>query len=257
MPNAIQLCQLDCVEPERFVTSNIVRPKTLLAIRAVETLYLWISLIASWTLAKSIDQYLRFFTSLSFMGLCTYMLATCIWSIGYLRQPPADRAAWLHDRSPWWARLHQLLYSTAVCYHFVVPIVYWTMLSKGMKNFSNMEKWLNISVHALDGVVAVSELILNRNVLYSRHSIFVAVILTLYMCLTFVVYASEGTWVYSFLNWAKGPKVAISYIGIAIGLFVIYYVLLYVHRLRNRWGDRQPVVLELASQQEQQGEAKV
>ncbi|KAG0261090.1 hypothetical protein DFQ27_003154 [Actinomortierella ambigua] len=250
MSAVVRICKLDDVEPERFVTSNIVRPKTLLIIRSVLTLYIWSALLSTWITARSAGGYLRFFTNLSFIGLCFYMLCTCIWSFGYLRQTPTSRVAWLNDRSPWWARLHQLLYSSIICFHFVVPIVFWTMLSVGMDKMTTVEKWQNVSVHAFDGVVALSELILNRNVLVPRHSVIVASVMVLYMFLTFVVYASDGTWVYPFLNWSKGPIVAASYVGIGVGMFIIFFLLMIVHRLRNNWGDRRPVVLELASHQQ-------
>ncbi|KAF9976920.1 hypothetical protein BGZ73_007537 [Actinomortierella ambigua] len=250
MSAVVRICKLDGVEPERFVTSNIVRPRTLLIIRGVETLYLCSALLSTWITSRGPGWYLRYFTNLTFIGLNTYMICTCIWSIGYLRRAPADRAAWLNNRSPWWARLHQLLYSTIITFHFVVPIVFWTMLSMGMNKMTTLEKWQNVSVHAVDGVIAVSELIFNRNFLVPRHSLFVAIVMLFYMFLTFVVYASDGTWVYPFLDWSKGPKVAASYVGIAVALFIIFFILMILHRMRNNWGERRSVVRELASHQQ-------
>lgn len=57
----------------------------------------------------------------------------------------------------------------------------------------------------------------------------------LYMFLTFVVKETTGTWVYPFLDWDQGVICVAYYLGIALGLFVIFFFLLAVHQLRNRW----------------------
>lgn len=59
--------------------------------------------------------------------------------------------------------------------------------------------------------------------------------MVLYMLLTFVVRRTKGEWVYPFLDWDQGAICAAYYLGIALGLFVIYFLLLVVHKLRNRW----------------------
>jgi hypothetical protein len=58
-----------------------------------------------------------------------------------------------------------------------------------------MALYQNISVHAMDCVFgAFGELILNRHFLQPIHSFFVAGLMILYMFVTFIVYANEGTW---------------------------------------------------------------
>jgi hypothetical protein len=95
--------------------------------------------------------------------------------------------------------------------------------------------WKNYSVHAIDGVFALFELIFNRHFLQPVHSVVVAFVMLMYMCLTFVVRQTKGTWVYPFLDWDQGLICIVYYLGIAVGLFVIYFLLMAVHRLRNRW----------------------
>ncbi|KAG0272089.1 hypothetical protein BGZ95_012169, partial [Linnemannia exigua] len=217
-----------------IVTSNLVRPLTLAILRGLVCLYTVIVIISVWVTAESASEYLKFFTNLTYFGLVVYLACSTIWSINYLRQPLTTRAHWLKTGSPWWGYLHWLLYSTVVTYHFIVPIVYWTMLNSGA-TMNALGHWQNYSVHAIDGVFALFELCFNRHFLQPIHSVVVAGVMLLYMLLTFVVKKTKGTWVYPFLDWDQGPICVAYYLGIAVGLFVIFFLLLALHRLRNRW----------------------
>ncbi|KAI1311952.1 hypothetical protein EDD11_003232 [Mortierella claussenii] len=236
MPGAVaKALRLDHFEPDRIVTSNIVRPLTLAILRGILMLYTLIVIVTVWATSKSAVGYLMYFTNLTYFGLAVYLVCSTIWSIGYLRQPVDERAQWLKDRSPWWGWAHWLLYSTVVTFHIIVPIVFWTMLSKGMEHMSTLGSWTNASVHAVDGVSAVFELVFNRHFLEPIHSLVVAGIMILYMLLTFVVRRTEGVWVYPFLDWNQGSIAAAYYLGIAVGLFLIFFVLLVLHKYRNKW----------------------
>ncbi|KAG0222747.1 hypothetical protein B0O80DRAFT_46439 [Mortierella sp. GBAus27b] len=228
-----RLLRLDNFEPDRIVTSNIVRPRTLAILRGILCLYNLIVAISLWATTKSASGYLMFFTNLTYLGLTFYLVCSSIWSIGYLRQPSHERAQWLKNRSSWWGWVHWLLYSTVVTFHFIVPVVYWTLLNAG-KTFDTLGTWQNVSVHGLDGFCAVFELVFNRHTLEPIHSFVVAGVMLLYMLLTFVVHKTKGIWVYPFLDWNQGAICVAYYLGIAIGLFVVFFVLLVLHRYRNR-----------------------
>ncbi|KAF9412086.1 hypothetical protein BGZ94_001147 [Podila epigama] len=249
----VRLLKFDRFEPERIVTSNWVGPKVLAAIRFAETIYVWTVIISIWITSTSASSYLKYFTNLTFFGLSVYFLCTSIWTIGYLRQPTSERAQWIHRTgSGWLGYLHWLLYSTIITYHIIVPVVFWTLLSTGNPTTA-ISRWQNYSVHLLDGVLAISELIFNRHFLQPIHSLIIAGIMLFYMFLTFIVHKTEGTWVYPFLDWNQGPKAAIYYIGICIGLFVVFFVLLFVHKYRNQWLQNRAAKVnpELALQHQQ------
>ncbi|KAG0270252.1 hypothetical protein BGZ95_001764 [Linnemannia exigua] len=232
----IKHLKLDRFEPNRIVTSNVVGPKVLCAIRAVELLYVTIALVIVWCKSASLTAYLKYFTNLTFFGIFAYLLSSTIWSVFYIRIPESERAHWVKQGNPWWGYTHWLLYSSVVVYSVVVPIVFWTLLSKGMSSWTPMAMYQNISVHAMDGVFgALGELILSRHFLQPVHSILVAGVMLLYMLMTFIVYASEGTWVYPFLSWSQGPIAAAYYIGIAICLFILFFALYFIHNARNNF----------------------
>ncbi|KAG0355231.1 hypothetical protein BC939DRAFT_229298 [Gamsiella multidivaricata] len=234
MASIARLLRLDHFEPDRIVTSNLVRPLTLAILRGLLCLYCLIVIVSVWATSESASGYLMFFTNLTYFGLNAYLVCSTLWSIGYLRQPTPERAQWLKNRSPWWGYAHWLLYSTVVTFHIVVPIVFWTLLSTGA-HMSTFGSWQNASVHAVDGVCAVFELIFNRHVLEPVHAFVVTGVMLLYMFLTFVVHKTKGIWVYPFLNWDQGAIAVAYYLGIALGLLIIFFVLLVLHRCRNRW----------------------
>ncbi|KAI8597190.1 hypothetical protein EDD21DRAFT_386081 [Dissophora ornata] len=230
----VRVLKLDRFEPNRIVTSNLVSPKTLAIVRFLEFLYVAVATITVWDSSDSAVDYFKYFTHLTYFGLMCYLLASALWGLFYLRQPESERARWVKLGSPWWGYAHWLLYSTVVTYSVVVPIVFWTLLASGIGSWTPLEYYQNISEHALDGVFgALVELTLNRHFLQPIHSVFVAFVMILYMLLTFIVHATQGDWVYPFLSWSQGPIAAAYYIGIAIGLFIIYFILFAIHKYRN------------------------
>lgn len=76
-----------------------------------------------------------------------------------------------------------------------VPIVFWGLLAWDLGSWTPLEYYQNVSEHVMDGVFgAIVELIFNRHFLEPMHSLFVAIVMILYMLLTFVVYAIYGDW---------------------------------------------------------------
>jgi len=68
--------KLDRFEPNRIVTSNLVSPKVLAAVRFVELLYVTAAIISVWATAPSAGEYFRYFTNLSYFGLFSYLLVS-------------------------------------------------------------------------------------------------------------------------------------------------------------------------------------
>ncbi|KAG0367191.1 hypothetical protein BC939DRAFT_450849 [Gamsiella multidivaricata] len=232
----VRALKLNRFQPNRIVTSHLVSPMTLAIVRGIEFLYTFVTSIIVWATTKAAVDYFQYFTHLSYFGLMAYLFASTVWSTLYLRRPESERAKWLRSGSPWWGYTHWLFYSTVVTYAVVIPIVFWSYLAWDRASWTRMEYFRNISVHALNGVFgAVVELILNRHFLLPVHSLFVAAVMILYMLMTFLVFAGQGTWVYPFLDWSQGPIAAAYYFIVAAGLFVIYFILYFLHKYRNKW----------------------
>ncbi|KAF9348216.1 hypothetical protein BGX26_000365 [Mortierella sp. AD094] len=258
MPSLIvRAMKLDRFEPNRIVTSNIVSPKTLAIIRGIEFLYVLAATISVWATTKGAIHYFQFFTHLTYFGLMSYLFASTLWGYFYLRQPESERAHWVKSGSPWLGYTHWLLYSTVITFSVIVPIVFWTLLASGMNKWTPVEFYQNISEHALDGVFgALFEMILSRHFLQPIHSLFVAAVMLMYMCWSFVVHATTGKWVYPFLDWSQGPKAAIYYIGIAVALFIVFFAMYFIHKYRNKWLSSRSIKINghLDQEYELQGE---
>lgn len=72
----IKFLKLDRFEPNRIVTSNVVGPKVLCFIRAIELLYVSIALVIVWCNSKSFTSYAKYFTNLTYFGIFSYLLVS-------------------------------------------------------------------------------------------------------------------------------------------------------------------------------------
>ncbi|KAI8355918.1 hypothetical protein B0O80DRAFT_35158 [Mortierella sp. GBAus27b] len=190
-----RILRLDRFEPDRIVTSNIVRPRTLVFIRVFGFIYVLAATISVWATIDNAVDYFKYFTHLAYFGLMAYLFASALWGILYLRQPEPDRIRWIKSGSPWWGYTHWLLYATVVTYSVFVPIVFWGLLAWDRRSWTPLKIYQNVSEHAMDGVFgAIVELIFNRHFLEPVHSLVVATVMILYMLLTFVIYAIYGVW---------------------------------------------------------------
>ena len=68
--------KLDHFEPDRIVTSNLVRPLTLAILRGLICLYSLIVIVSKWVTAESASDYLKFFTNLTYFGLVVYLVVS-------------------------------------------------------------------------------------------------------------------------------------------------------------------------------------
>lgn len=111
----------------RFQTSYILPPVVLAAIRLVISLYTFTTLI--YRLAadddKERDDYLCYFTNLSYWGLAFYFLVAAFHGFRYHRTGSAPLQRWPRILQ----LLHGVLYTTIVNYPLLVTIVYWVLLA--------------------------------------------------------------------------------------------------------------------------------
>jgi hypothetical protein len=89
------------------------------------------------------------------------------------------------------------------------------------------------SVHAASFFQMMIDVIFNRMIIVPRLVIFELGGLILYMCLAFVVFATDNFWTYSFLDWSQGPKAAIWYFVVAILAVIVFFLQYGIHQLRD------------------------
>ncbi|KAF9937864.1 hypothetical protein BGZ65_000866 [Modicella reniformis] len=172
----VRILKLDRFEPNRIVTSNIVRPRTLLLIRAFGFLYVLAASISVWATTDNVVDY----------------QASTVWGILFLRlSGPIGSKADLPGGEL--CALVALFNNSNLLCGGACHLL--GLLSWNMPSWTPLDYYQNISVHAMGGFFGtIVELISNRHFLQPVHSLFVAAVMILYMLLTFVVYAIHGEW---------------------------------------------------------------
>lgn len=241
----------------RFATSWLLPPPALFAARVLISFYIFFTQFFSlgWqsTHGDSYGARLSFslFTILTYWGLGFYFAFAAAHTASY----------WLRGR-PWlasWPRalqaLHSLFYSTVVVFPVIVtgefrlvsslveihkeadkylPAVYWGVLAGPM--LTSFSLWGNVSKHIFNLVFAVFEIAVPRtDPLPWLHLVAVVLILALYLSLAYLTYATEHTFVYTFLDYDEHSSGAVAgyIIAILAGAIVAFVIVRYVI-----WGRR-------------------
>ncbi|KAG0167940.1 Transmembrane protein 62 [Apophysomyces sp. BC1034] len=234
----IRWLKLDQFEPERAVTSYFVSSTILFCIRVALALYSTIVLWADigWCIETGqFDHFFAYFTHLTFIGLHAYFLTTLYHHARYLLN--SCRPATFLGQPATLNYLYVYLYHTIITYNIITPLVYWLLLSGevlGGQYVAPMDWWLTISLHGATAFMMFTDVMLNRMVIYIRMVIFVFLTVVVYMLLTFIIFGTEGWWVYSFLDWKQGPSAAIWYLMVSSFVIICFFLQVAIHAFR-RW----------------------
>ncbi|KAH7089528.1 hypothetical protein FB567DRAFT_618730 [Paraphoma chrysanthemicola] len=236
-----------------FVRSHFVSPLILACIRAVlciysfttiVTCYTWlahrtatISLkdvnIGSYTIQQSEDaigQSFSFFTYLTFWSLGFYFLISSIHTFTYAFR----QRTWLHNWPKPLQLAHSLYYSSITSFPFLVTIVFWGTMNSGWPA-GRFEQWINISVHGLNSVFAIVEIVLPATQAPPiTHLSIVLLVLSVYLGLAYLTRYTQGFYVYEWMNPAHGnASVILHVLGYAGGMIAIFVIVRYAIIVRN------------------------
>ncbi|KAF2655991.1 hypothetical protein K491DRAFT_597881 [Lophiostoma macrostomum CBS 122681] len=268
-----------------FVRSSILPPWALACVRATVALYCFTTIIVcySWlahntttttlqdvnissyslkTGSAGIGQSFSFFTYITFWSLGFYFLLSSIHTFFYaLRRP-----TWLHQ----WPRilqlLHSLYYTSVTTFPFLVTIVFWGTMYSGPWPEQRFEQWINISVHGLNSVFAITEIVLPATEPPPwTHLPVMLLLLSLYLGLAYLTRWTQGFYVYEWMNPAHGnASIILHIIGYTAGIILIFvlargaiwlrsYVL---DRVRDRRGGVEADMIRLGKPGEVDVESK-
>ncbi|KAF9782469.1 hypothetical protein BJ322DRAFT_1076237 [Thelephora terrestris] len=224
-------------DPElSLVTSPVYSPFLLATIRLLFGFYYLLTFIFwfSWESVHSpvdVDQFFSYFTHLSAIGLCAYFWAAGVQTTAYAR--------WNKYPLRHWPRLFQLLHlgltATVITFPFVVTIAYWGLLASSTSFSTPFNAWENTSLHILNSVFALSEILLTfvGPIPWLYLPICVLTI-GLYIALAYVSHATQNFYPYKFLDPAQyGGQVAAYVFGVLIGECIIFAVVYGLSKLRN------------------------
>ncbi|KAI9806808.1 MAG: hypothetical protein M1833_002465 [Piccolia ochrophora] len=230
----------------RFETSWAVPPFVLFLIRALISLYAFVTIFFSlgWESTHGQGQEARrsfsYFTDLNYWGLAFYFLFAAIHTFTYARSGRAALDRWPRPLQA----LHSLLYTTVVTYPFFVTsalpgaepslpadadesaVVFWVILYAGGW-FRVYAAWSNVSKHAMNAAFALFELVFARTSPPPwLHLPLLVVLLALYVGLAFVTFAAQGFYPYDFLDDRVDGRgrVAAYVFGLLAAVIVVFVV---------------------------------
>jgi len=244
-PDFLSLHSLVPADVRPFTTSWLLPPFGLACLRLFLFLYCLATQLTNWiydgvhSSAYVIGQEFSYFTVLTYWGLLFYLLVAGAHTLVY----SIKDHSWLER----WPRplqaLHSFLYTTLVTLPFLVTIVFWAVLYDGPWFPVTFEGWSNISRHALNSLFALVEIILPATEPPPLlHLVGLVILLLLYLALAYLTHATQGFYVYSFLDPNTGTGKVTGYcFGIFAAILVIFFVvwaLIWARRRYTRQGKR-------------------
>ncbi|KAF8153422.1 hypothetical protein B0H34DRAFT_663051 [Crassisporium funariophilum] len=240
----------------KYVTSPFLRSPFILGyLRAFVALYTTIVLLVTlvWKSVKlhagSRQVYFSYFTYLSYIGLCAYYCAATTQTLAYAfgwRRSGAGAGYPLQRWSRILQALHVILQATVVTFPILVTIVFWGLLSDPSTFESTFSAWSNISVHALNTLLALFEIIFTNSPPAPWLTLPICVLcLAGYLGVAYITHDTQGFYTYSFLNPQKqGAKLAAYIVGIAVAEIIVFCLVRGVVVLRQRWATKRGLVLQ-------------
>ncbi|KAG8862541.1 hypothetical protein FRB96_001098 [Tulasnella sp. 330] len=228
-----------------LVTSNIVSSRLLGIIRLVLAIYTLVTLIVIlvWegVVTHVINQFFSYFTDLSYIGLCAYFWASAVQTLAYSSRPRPREPLSYPLQS--WPRvlqlLHVLLNCTVWVAPFIVTVVFWVLLADHALD-SPFNAWHNISVHILNSLFAITDIVLSRFTPQWSIIPVLILILGLYIALAYLTFATQHFYTYGFLDpRQKHGWVAVYVLAMIIATLLVLAIVKGICRLRDRAFDKE------------------
>jgi len=232
----------------KFVTSPIVQPLVLAAIRLTFASYTLVTLlfilIRESVVTHDAKTFFSYFTELTYIGLCAYFWASGVQTTTFALNPRASMYPLQR-----WPRilqfLHSLLWTTITTFPFIVTPVFWLILAKPSTLSTTFNIWENVSIHALNSVFALFEVFLTRAGPQPwLHIPFLVLLLGGYLGVAYITHATQGFYPYSFLDPKKeGAFLAVYIVGIPVAGAMIFSIVRFICWAKERLLARQERLL--------------
>ncbi|KAF2854991.1 hypothetical protein T440DRAFT_504498 [Plenodomus tracheiphilus IPT5] len=241
-----------------FVRSHFISSRALACIRATLCIYSFTTLITcySWLANQTATMHLKdvnipsytiqqgsdaigqsfsFFTYLTFWSLGLYFLASSIHTFTYA----FTQQTWLHKWPKPLQLAHSLYYSSITSFPLLVTLVFWATMNSGWPA-GRFEQWINLSVHGLNSVFAITEIVVPAtDPLPWSHLSVVLLVLSGYLGLAYLTRATQGFYVYEWMNPAHGvASIVLHVVGYAGSMIALFVVVRYAVVVRNMLARR-------------------
>jgi len=239
MKSLSALLHLDSFDPRHtLVTSPFFSPRVLAAIRLAVACYTFTTLVFTivWGIVVTKDAagFFSYFTHLTYCGICGYFFASGIQTAVYARH--GQRAYALQRWAKPWRFLHLLLLSTITAFPILVSIVFWGVIADASTFSNRYDAWSAISVHLLNSVFALFEILLTNTPASAWILLpFGILLLSGYVGVVYITYATQGFYSYSFMDPSHGTVRLVIYIlGIGVAECIIFTLVHGIVFLRQR-----------------------
>ncbi|KAJ1948409.1 hypothetical protein FBU59_001610 [Linderina macrospora] len=229
--------RLHTLDHQRVVGSRIGGLPLILALRATMfayALFVWIYSLARDSGAGTGNVHFAYFTNLCYTGLVAYLAVSLYHTTRALQTRTTGSFS---DMWPTLQLLHWLLYASVAVFSIIVTCVYWGLLYPSAHNMGVRDKWINVSVHAMNTVFFLLDTVVGGMAFTSHwsHPCILAAVGFLYIMLAYLNEAINGFFTYSFLNYKQKKGVEAAYVfGLLAGLFILYYLIWALQLLLDR-----------------------
>ena len=216
----------------RYTTSYFLPPYLLAAVRLLISIYAFIIIITTLSYHPATTSHsFSYFTILTLWGLAFYFLISGLHTLVYAR----TGSTWLQH----WPRplqaAHSVYYTTIVTFPFLVTVVFWAVLFRGVWFGDVFDGWANVSEHALNSCFAILEIVTTRtDPPPALHLVALVLILALYLSLAYITYATIDFYPYVFLDPSIGSGLVAGYCFAILAaicvIFGVVWVLIWVRK---------------------------
>lgn len=245
-----------------FFRSRLMSPILLASLRALIALYCFVTMIVcysylannlstnnlqdvnidSYTLYvdhNGIHQSFSFFTYLTYWSLGFYFTTASVHGFVYAR----SGTTWLHGWPRMFQLLHSFYYTSVTVFPFLVTVVFWGTMYAGPWPTGRFEQWINISVHGLNSLFAILEIVLPATTVFPwSHLSVLLVVLSLYLGLAYLTRYTQGFYVYEWLNPAHGTaSILLHILGYTAGIVALFLLVRGALWFKNWVGERKEV----------------
>ncbi|KAJ7613868.1 hypothetical protein DFH06DRAFT_1484505 [Mycena polygramma] len=239
MKSLSTLLHLDSFDPQhKLVTSPFFSSRVLAAIRLAVACYTFVVLVFSivWgiVVTKDAQSFFSYFTHLTYSGICGYFFASGIQTALYARH--GQKAYPLQRWAKPWRFLHLTLLSTITAYPILVSLVFWGVIADASTFDDRFDAWSAISVHLLNSVFALFEILLTNTPASAWIFLpFGVLFLVGYVGVIYITYATQHFYAYTFMNPDHGTGHLVMYIlGIGLAECIIFAIVHGIVLLRQR-----------------------
>lgn len=171
---------------------------------------------------EGIRQSFSYFTYLSYWSQSFYFFFASMHTFVAAKRG----VSWLDGWPRYLQAAHSVFYTCVTTLPFLVSCVYWGSMYIGPWFQHDFDRWSALSIHALNSIFAITEIVFTQTRPQPwSHLGILLVIMGLYLPIPYITKATEGIYIYLWLDPANGIAQLMAHIiGYAMAIVVVFNV---------------------------------